>query len=206
MSLERIIEQKAFIKCLYDTIELYFLYGARSNKKTNNFHSFIKSQLENIFKSANGYKIELEYLIDYVDDTKKKCDIVVLKDNIPFIIFPVKIIMTNYKQNKNNYFEQLTGELFLIKLKNPNVKLIPINIYFDKTPYLKKNSTIDKFEIVTFSDIKRTSVLKEEGLIFDEISYIIKVVHSCNISEKYTIPTIIGLDTNTPYKLFSGIV
>ena len=39
----------------------------------------------------------------------------VLHDNIPIIVMPVKIIMTNYKQNKNNYFENQIGEVTSIK-------------------------------------------------------------------------------------------
>lgn len=59
----------------------------------------------------------------------KKCDIVILKNNKPYIIFPVKIIKSNYKQNKNNSWENLTGEIMQLLWANPNIKIIPINIF-----------------------------------------------------------------------------
>jgi len=41
--------------------------------------------------------------------------------------------MSNYKQNKNNGWENLTGELVHIKWSSPDVHIIPINIYMNKT-------------------------------------------------------------------------
>ena len=51
----------------------------------------------------------------YFNDLK---DIVVLKDlKTPLIIFPLKFPISNYKQNRNNYWENLCGECFQMKIK-----------------------------------------------------------------------------------------
>ena len=55
--------------------------------------------------------------------------------------------MTNYKQNKNNSWENLTGELSQLKWANPDLHLIPINIIFNQTPYLKSGGIIGKFDV-----------------------------------------------------------
>ena len=109
---------------------------------------------------------------------KKKCDIVILKNKIPYTIFPVKVIMTNYKQNKNNSWENLTGELTHIKWCNPNLHIIPINILMNKTPYLKDDKKIRKFENVDINDIQTYDELKSHNICYDVINYIVEVEHS----------------------------
>ena len=81
--------------------DLYIKYGARSNKNINYFHNYIKSELEKIF-NLDIYKIELEYKVPSLNSSGfKKCDIVIIKNEIPYIILPVKIIKSNYKQKIN---------------------------------------------------------------------------------------------------------
>ena len=85
--------------------------------------------------------------------------------------------MTNYKQNKNNSWENLTGELTHIKWVSPNLHIIPINILMDKTPYLKNNKEIKKFENITTSDIENYSQLIKHNICYDIINYIVEVEH-----------------------------
>ena len=131
-------EKDLFIKEMNIVYELYIKYGCRSNKNVNYFHNFIKNELEKIFIKPL-YEIKLEYNIKSSNSLgKKKCDIVILKHTIPYIIFPVKIIKSNYKQNKNNGWENLTGELQHLKWSNDDIYIIPINIFMNKTPYLNE--------------------------------------------------------------------
>ncbi len=185
-SIDLLLEEKRFIQIINETYNKYFKFGARSSKKVDYFHSSMKSILEQYFTNKNGYDIKLEYNITSCNSSKKKkCDIVILKNDNPYIIFPVKIIMTNYKQNKNNSWENLTGELIHIKWVNPNIHIIPINILMDKTPYLKSNKEIKKFEKVTISDIENYNQLKKHNICYDIINYIVEVEHIQKENERF---------------------
>lgn len=85
--------------------------------------------------------------------------------------------MTNFKQNKNNYWESLTGELTHIKWKNPNIIIIPINVLMNKTPYLDRYKKISNFEDVGINDIQIYSELITRKLCSDVINYIVEVEH-----------------------------
>jgi hypothetical protein len=200
-------EQETFIKILNETYQLYIEHGARSNKNVNHFHNFIKNQLLEIFNEPD-YKVVLEYNVESINSTyKKKCDIVVLKNNKPYIIFPVKIIKTNYKQNKNNAWENLTGELQQLKWANPDIHIIPINILMNKTPYLKNNKIIDKFETILPQDISIYNYLTEKNITHDMINYIIEVEHQCNVNEEFNkSPIILGVLSETPYRKIINII
>lgn len=176
--METELEEKQFIEIMNVTYTKYFEYGSRSPKKVNYFHSCIKDMLQQYFTIENDFEIKLEYKIPSCNSSNnKKCDIVILKNKIPYIIFPVKIIMTNYKQNKNNFWENLTGELVQIKWANHDIKIIPINIFMDKTPYLKNSKKIKHFESVTPSDIEIYNELIKRNICYDMINYIVEVEH-----------------------------
>lgn len=184
--IHNLIEEKRFIQILNEAYYIYFKYGSRSPKKVNFFHSKIREMLLPFFPKEKHYDIHLEYNIASCNSSRrKKCDIVVLKQNTPYIIFPVKIIMTNYKQNKNNSWENLTGEVSHIKWYNNQLNIIPINIFMKDTPYLNTDKKIKFFERVTNNDIHVYNILIEQGLCYDVINYIVEVEHSKNINEKF---------------------
>ncbi|AOM63556.1 hypothetical protein [Heterosigma akashiwo virus 01] len=115
--------------------------------------------------------------------------------------------MTNYKQNKNNFWENLTGEVMHLKWYNHKLKIIPINIFIKSTPYLNKNRIITKFENINYSDISQYNVLKTKGIVHDIINYIINVDHECKINDFYDkMPYIIGYDTQLKYRSFNEIL
>ena len=207
-SLETYIEGKKLLNCLIETYGLYMKHGARSSKKVNCFHEYIKTQIESIFPYSNGYKVNLEKNISSLNsNNKKKCDIVLYKDDKPYIIFPIKLIMSNYKQNKNNGWENLTGELTHLKWSNNDIHIVPINIYMATTPYLQNNKLIKTFEKITYKDISQYEYLKTKKLAYDVINYIIDVNHNCKIGEKFDIiPTIIGFNPLTKYRSFTTIL
>lgn len=206
--ISRVIESKHFIQNLYKTYQLYFRFGSRSSQKVNCFHKFIKINLEKIFTKEKDYKVLMEQNVPSFNSSgKKRCDIVVYHSNEPYIVFTVKLIMTNYKQNKNNGWENLTGEIMHLLWSNPNLKIIPINIFIDKLPYLKKDKTITRFEKVNYEDIKNYEILKEKRLVFDNINYILNVEHENNIDEEYdTLPKILKFDNATKYRTFYEIL
>ena len=200
------IEEEQFIQLINETYAKYFEYGSRSSKKVDCFHAGIKKMLGLYFTSENGFEIELEYNITSCNSSKKKkCDIVILKNKEPYIIFPVKIIMTNYKQNKNNSWENLTGELVHIKWSNPNIHIIPINILMDKTPYLTSNKVIKNFESVEASDIENYNELIKHNICYDIINYIVEVEHIKKVTERFDKIQPVKKFI-TPYRSFSSII
>lgn len=206
--LQLLLEEKRFIQIINEAYHIYFKYGSRSSKKVDYFHSSIKDILKLYFTSKNGYDIQLEYNIQSCNSSKKKkCDIVVLKNKNPYIIFPVKIIMTNYKQNKNNSWENLTGELMHIKWSNPNIYIVPINIFMDRTPYLKTDKKIKNFENVNISDIENYNQLIKHNICYDIINYIVEVEHIKKENEYFDkIEPIKKFSVHTKYRNFNTIL
>lgn len=220
-NIETIQEMKEYIQLINNIWGLYFKHGPRSSKKVDYFHNATKEILERYFTSDKGFDIKLEQNINALNKSKrKKCDIVIFKNKEPYIIFPVKIIMTNYKQNANNYFENLTGELVLIKMKNKNTRIIPINIFMNKTPYLKKNRQIARFETIEPETIEHYNELKNikivlndanqsepytKNVCYDIINYIVEVKHINNVGEEFV--EIQSIEKFiTPYRSFRTII
>lgn len=186
MNLNTVIESKILLYKLNKVYELYFKHGSRSDKKVNYFHNFIKNIINKHINNNPNYKVYLEQNIPSINSSnKKRCDIVVYKNKEPYIIFPTKIIMTNYKQNKNNSWENLTGELMHLKWANKNINIIPINIFIDKTPYLDKNNIIKKIELISKIDIDHYDILIKNNIAYDILNYIIEVKHFNQINEIY---------------------
>lgn len=200
-------QKQLLIREMGNVYDLYIKYGSRSNKNVNYFHNFIKNELEKIFIKPL-YEIKLEFEVKSSNSLgKKKCDIVVLKNNEPFIIFPVKIIKSNYKQNKNNGWENLTGELQHLKWSNDDIYIIPINIFMNKTPYLNDKKIITKFENITIDDINIYNILIEKNIAYDLINYILIVNHNNIIDEEFDKPPIIiDIDSTTPFRNLNDIV
>lgn len=207
-NLQKINQEKYFIQILNETYNLYTKYGPRSSKKVDYFHLQIKKILNNILPKEKKYDIKLELNVPSCNSTKKKrCDIVVTKNEVPYIVFPIKIIMTNYKQNKNNYWENLTGEITHIKWMNENINIIPINIFMNKIPYLKSNKEIKKFESITIKDLDNYNKLIEHNLCYDVINYIVEIEHTNKIGDIFEEnPNIKKFSNNTKYKTFESIL
>lgn len=203
MKLHTLCESKQFIQRMNTVYDLYLKHGARSSKNVDYFHDYMKCELAKIF-IAPTYHVVLERKVPSANSSgNKKCDIVVLKDNQPYIIFPVKIIKTNYKQNKNNGWENLTGELIHLKWANPDISIIPINIFMNKTPYLDNSGIITKFENVSFDDISNYNILTERNITYDIINYILEVDHNVEINSKFTKPPTIH--RFSPYTKFRSL-
>lgn len=201
-------EEKRFIEIIIETYREYSIHGPRSSKKVDHFHQSIKNMLEPLFTIENGFEVRLEHFVTSCNSSgKKKCDIVIMKNNMPYIIFPVKIIMSNYKQNKNNSWENLTGELIHIRWLNPDVFILPINILMNKTPYLEKNKVIKKFESIDINDIKNYDELIKQNICYDMINYIVEVDHIKKENEPFNeMPRIKGFHVDTKYRTLSSIV
>tara|TARA_Y100000593_G_C4312016_1_gene338882 strand:+ start:573 stop:1349 length:777 start_codon:yes stop_codon:yes gene_type:complete len=199
-------EKQLLLNIVKQTFDIYLYNGGRSKKKTDYLHGQLKDIIQ---KCIPEYDVKIEAKVNSVNATGcKSCDIVAYKNKLPCIIFPVKFIMTNYYQNKNNSWENLTGELFQIKKANKDIQIVPINIIFNNIPYCEQSSLIKKYEKITYEKTyKITENLIEWELASNIVNYIIDVEQECKIGEKYDkCPKIIGFNKDTPYRLFSNIL
>ena len=194
-------EQKQFLEIIERSFEAYATTGAnsRSSKKVTILHAgltgLIREAIKKVFPDTT-FQVKNELDVQAVNDSgRKRCDIVVLRGSKVVAIFPVKFIMTNYSQNKNNYFESLTGEITHLKWANPDVHICPINIVPSIVPYKKANGVITKFEQIGDKFDIYEELVKHD-LCSKVLNYKIDVEYPCRIGDTYRIPTITGM---SPY-------
>jgi len=201
-----------FLNIIRQTLAIYLDKGARSSLKVDFLHGQIKSILENGVCKQLNWSVALEQKISSINASgNKKCDIVVFdKDRSPVAIFPVKFIMSNYHQNKNNSWENLTGECCHLKWHSDNmhVKIVPINIIFSQIPYLLADKTIGKFELIEYDKTFRIyDTLVSHQICHDVVNYIIDVIPQNDVGDKYdTPPVILGFNKSTPFRPFDTIL
>ena len=111
--------KEEFIKSLEEGYKNYLLVHARSSTKIVPMHKCISKILKE--------KLGKEYTIKSmgVGDNKefkfkgkyytKDLDITILKDDKPISALGFKFVTSNYKQNSNNYFENMLGETANVK-------------------------------------------------------------------------------------------
>ncbi|TPE58060.1 hypothetical protein FJO69_00420 [[Mycoplasma] falconis] len=165
---------KEFLEVVKDSFFAYLNSGARSNQKLKSLHSKIGEDI--LFKinqlsqnKEDKYKIvsinensSEEYLLHgrYID---KKIDIAILKNNNFIACISVKFFMSNIKQNKNNYFENMLGETANVRTQNYKYFqfiLMPISV-----PYFDKNKNIKKWEHVNESDLGKYFIMSHDNEI-----------------------------------------
>ena len=159
-------KEQELIKALESSFKAYKNYGARSTAKLKPLHKFLAETLEKVF--GKGYSIHFlgEESKEMTIEGKyypKDIDITVTKEEKPVFCLGIKFVTSNYKQNANNYFENMMGETANIQAIGdlPYAQLL---ILRHETPYYLKNETEipSKIEIINDKDIAK--YLK---LIFD---------------------------------------
>lgn len=154
-----IYDQNQFLKAIEASFVAYKKYGARSTQKLRPIHKFVADTLCEIW----GQDCGIHYLCDgnreFTVEGKyypKDIDIAITRDGKPVFCLGIKFVTSNYKQNANNYFENMMGETANIQALGdlPYAHLI---ILRHKTPYYKKNETelSSKTEIISDKDISK---------------------------------------------------
>lgn len=176
-------------KILQSSIKEYFTHGPRSNKKLIPIHNFIKESIEKKLDCDN--KITCHSLPESEISVngkyyKKKVDICVKNKNSIYGCISVKFIMSNYSQNKNNYFENLIGELYNLK-KNGLIQWF-ILITFDDIPYYNIKNEIKKYEQITHQSSEYYNNLVRDNLL-DHLTIITlsngkSLIHPNNLQKK----------------------
>jgi hypothetical protein len=158
--------EQQFLKAIEESFRAYKEYGARSTQKLRPIHKFVAGTLSSIW--GQGY--ELHYMCEgskeLTVDGKyypKDIDITVTRGGKPVFCLGVKFVTSNYKQNANNYFENMMGETANIQAVGdlPYSHLI---ILRHKTPYYEKNETEIPAKIETVND---KDISKYLNLMYD---------------------------------------
>ena len=131
--------EKDFLGAIKDSFDAYNKSGARSNKKLIPIHKFLGDFIEeslgkdycvkSLGKGGEA-KLEGKYY-------KKTLDITISKKEKILATISFKFVTSNYKQNGNNYFEQLMGET--ANIRRVNVGFAHFLVLRAHTPYLDKN-------------------------------------------------------------------
>ena len=152
--------QNSFIKAIEETFIKYDAHGARSNKKLIPLHSWFAMTMKE--KLGDSYLVEgLAHGGEQSLDGKyypKTLDISIKKDNKIITTISLKFVMCNYKQNSNNYFENLLGETS--NIKRVGVGFAHFFVLRSKTPYRDKNKGNLHGKTKKYEEITRKYLLK----------------------------------------------
>ncbi len=156
-----------FMHQLTFSFRTYLNKDARSNEKLKNIHAFItetiKNQLNNdtltYYSLSNNSSNSKEFKVmgRYMD---KLVDIAVCKNNKPIIAVGFKYVMSNYKQNANNYFENMLGET--ANIRSNNIPYFQIIIIPKIVPYFDKKNIVTKWEEINEYNIKKYAILSHD--------------------------------------------
>jgi hypothetical protein len=154
-----VYNEKDFLKAIGESFKAYKEKGARSTAKLKPIHGFVASILSGIWDKD----FEVYYLGDDRQEKKvegkyypKDIDITVMKGDKAVFCLGIKFVTSNYKQNANNYFENMMGETANVQAMGslPYAQLI---ILRHETPYYLKNE-IEKpsrIEIINDKDLSK---------------------------------------------------
>jgi hypothetical protein len=148
--MNKIYIEADFIEAISSSYQKYKSFGVRSTEKLKPIHQFLADTLQLIF----GREYELHYLGSQSKEKTiegryypKDIDMTVTKDGNPVLCVGLKFVTSNYKQNANNYFENMMGETANIQAK-PGLPYAHVIILTHETPYLKRDSSLGKIEII----------------------------------------------------------
>ena len=156
--------KNSFLKCLKTS--------ARSNEKLKILHGAIAKDLYekldqqrdmadrySVFSLGFGNGKEIAISGRYVDKT---VDIVINKNDVPVAGIAVKHVMSNYKQNSNNYFENMLGET--ANIRGNRIPYFQILIIPDKMPYYNKNGEIKGWEIINENNLNKYNIMSNDNI------------------------------------------
>ncbi len=161
-----------FLDVLKISFKKYLETGGRSNKKLIILHGAVSADLDErlavnndvggVFSVASlGYEEGREMLVEgrYMD---KKVDITICWNGSPVAGIGVKYVMSNYRQNSNNYFENMLGETANIRCNQ--IPYFQIFVVPDIVPYFEKDGRIKVWESISSHHLKKYIALSEDSI------------------------------------------
>ncbi len=162
---------KDFFNAIKESYFKYLLCGDRSEEKLKPLHAwvgntikmFIPDLYEVYFLNGKEVQTEGEYYTKVVDVAIVKKEFKPIKRRIGFksvfyipkieMAISIKFITSNFKQNANNYFENLLGEC--ANLRARGIKFGHLVVFRDKIPYFGRNKKIKHWETLEDHDISK---------------------------------------------------
>ncbi len=153
--------ENSFLNAISESFKAYNKHGPRSNKKLIPIHKWFAKVIESklgdgyytrCLDNGGEYKLKGKYY-------SKDLDITIFSKERDKLIATIsfKFVTSNYKQNANNYFENLLGET--ANIRRVNVGFAHFLVLRGHTPYYTKNAGNLKGEL------KKTEVISEKDLI-----------------------------------------
>ncbi len=159
-----------FLKAISESFQKYIEHGARSSEKLKPIHNFVAKTLQEIW----GKNFQIHFMSD--DNTEmtvkgkyypKVIDITITHKKKPVFCLGIKFVTSNYKQNANNYFENMMGETANIQAKK-NLPYAHLIILRHETPYYKKGNENQADKIpAKIEKINEHDLEKYVNLFFD---------------------------------------
>ena len=160
------MDNSQFLDCIKDSFITFLETGSRSNAKLKILHGRIAEDLAKRLGSdyeikSLGFGDEKEEKIKgkYIN---KKVDIAIRKDKKNIAGIRVKFVMGNYKQNSNNYFENMLGET--VNIRSNDIPYFQIFIIPEKLPYYKRDGNIKKWETFDQNYIHKYIILSKDDI------------------------------------------
>lgn len=157
-----------FLKALTETFKAYDTFRSRSNKKLIPIHSWlskvVSKKLDSEFQVHSlGMGGEKTLNGKYYP---KNLDITVSKNEKVISTISFKFVTSNYKQNGNNYFENLLGET--ANIRRVNVGFAHLLVLRSHTPYYNKNKGGLRGKQVKIETLKDVDIAKYIKLFLDQ--------------------------------------
>lgn len=163
-----------FLECLEKSFLKYLEKGAKGVRGTGKLkilHPHIAEDLRNILDDKfQIYSLDEKHGKEkvirgrYMD---KRVDIAVMKGERPVAGIGIKFIMSNYRQNTNNYFENMLGET--ANIRTNNILYFQIVICFSHSPYFhreeNKERIIKNIEKVSLGHLEKYQILSQDDTL-----------------------------------------
>jgi hypothetical protein len=134
--------EQEFLKAIGQSYANYKAYGSRSTRKLEPLHKYVTETLRRIWGAdytIGSMEPNNKEIIVEGKYYPKRIDVTVTQNADPIFCLGIKFITGNYKQNSNNYFENMMGETANIQAV-PQLKYAHLIILRRHTPYYKKNA------------------------------------------------------------------
>ena len=145
------------LKALQASYHAYSVSGPRSNAKLKPLHGWVASELKSGLGSTYkvvgiGNEVSRETKIDgwYYP---KKVDVSVSMGEKVIGVVSIKFVMSNYRQNVNNYLETQMGET--ANLRRNNIVFGHLICFPIPMPYFQRDKNIKKYECLRDKDIEK---------------------------------------------------
>ena len=165
---------KRFLKCLERSFLKYLEKGAKGVRGTGKL-KILHPHIAEDLRSVLGDKYQIFSLDEKRGKEKifpgrymeKRVDIAIMKGEKPVAGVGIKFIMSNYRQNTNNYFENMLGET--ANIRTNSILYFQIVICFARSPYFYKEENkeriIKNFEKISLGHLEKYQILSQDDTL-----------------------------------------